>query len=89
MASETGVKNVKPLGTALIGRLLPREKDPLEIVAACSDAYGVDGCKRLAEIGVTTLQTMPWLFYGGQTESLEKKQEGLRRYADDVIAKLS
>ena len=73
----------------MIGRLLPREKDPLEIVAACSDAYGVDGCKRLAEIGVTTLQTMPWLFYGGQTESLEKKQEGLRRYADDVIAKLS
>ncbi len=70
-------------------RAAGREKDPLEIVAACSDAYGVDGCKRLAEIGVTTLQTMPWLFYGGQTESLEKKQEGLRRYADDVIAKLS
>jgi hypothetical protein len=70
-------------------RTAGRENAPLEIVAACSDAYGVEGCRRLEEIGVTCLQTMPWLFYGGPTESLEKKQEGLRRYADDVIAKLS
>ena len=70
-------------------RTAARENAPLEIVAACSDAYGVDGCRRLEEIGVTQIQTMPWLFYGGPTESLEKKQEGLRRYADDVISKLS
>jgi alkanesulfonate monooxygenase SsuD/methylene tetrahydromethanopterin reductase-like flavin-dependent oxidoreductase (luciferase family) len=69
-------------------RAAGRESEPLEIIAACSNAYGVDGCKRLAEIGVTTLQTMPWLFYGGPTESLDKKKEGLQRYADDVIAKL-
>jgi probable F420-dependent oxidoreductase len=70
-------------------RAAGRENAPLEIVAACSDAYGVDGCRRLEDIGVTCLQTMPWLFYGGPTESLEKKLEGLRRYADDVISKLS
>jgi probable F420-dependent oxidoreductase len=59
-----------------------------EIVAAASDAFGVDGYRRLEEIGVTTLQTMPWLFYGGQTEVLDRKLEGLRRFADDVISKL-
>ena len=65
-----------------------REKEPLEIVAACSDAFGVDGYRRLEEIGVTHLQTMPWLFYGGPTEALDKKLEGLQRFADDVISKL-
>jgi hypothetical protein len=64
-----------------------REHEPLEIVAACSDAYGVDGYRRLEDLGVTALQTMPWLFYGGPTESLDKKREGLVRFADDVIAK--
>jgi probable F420-dependent oxidoreductase len=59
-----------------------------EIVAACSDAYGVDGYRRLEDLGVTTLQTMPWLFYGGQTEALDRKLEGLRRFSDDVISKL-
>jgi hypothetical protein len=31
---------------------------------------------------------MPWLFYGGVTEDLGKKLAGIRRFADDVIAKL-
>jgi probable F420-dependent oxidoreductase len=65
-----------------------REREPLEIVAACSDAFGVDGYRRLEEIGVTHVQTMPWLFYGGLTDALDKKLEGLRRFADDVISKL-
>ena len=65
-----------------------REGSPLEIVAACSDAFGVDGYRRLEEIGVTHVQTMPWLFYGGPTDALDKKLEGLRRFADDVISKL-
>jgi probable F420-dependent oxidoreductase len=69
-------------------RAAGREGAPLEIVAAASDAFGVDGYRRLEEIGVTTVQTMPWLFYGGPTEALDKKLEGLRRFADDVISKL-
>jgi hypothetical protein len=58
-----------------------------EIVAACTDAFGVDGYRRLEEIGVTHVQTMPWLFYGGPTEALDRKLEGIRRFADDVISK--
>ncbi len=61
---------------------------PLEIYAACSDAFGVDGCGQLEEVGVTHMLTMPWVFYGLDGDSLEEKQEGLRRFGEDVIDKL-
>jgi hypothetical protein len=28
---------------------------------------------------------MPWAFYHGLTEDLQKKQDGLRRFADEVL----
>jgi len=65
-----------------------RADEPFEIVAACSDAFDLDGYRRLEDAGVTTLQTMPWLFYGGSTDSLRDKCDGLRRFAEDVIAKM-
>jgi probable F420-dependent oxidoreductase len=65
-----------------------RADEPLEIVAACSDAFDPDGFRRLEEVGVTHVQTMPWLMYGGSTDSLADKTDGIRRFADDVIAKL-
>jgi len=69
-------------------RKLGREDAPLQIVAACKDAVDVDGYRRLEEVGVTHIQTMPWLFYGLSGDVLEQKQEGLRRFADDVIARM-
>jgi len=65
-----------------------RADAPLEIVAACSDAFDADGFRRLEEVGVTHVQMMPWLMYGGSTDSLDDKRDGMRRFADDVIAKL-
>ena len=65
-----------------------RADAPLDIVAACSDAADVDGYRRLEAIGVTHLQTMPWLFYGGASDALDDKKNGLERFAEDVIAKL-
>ncbi len=67
---------------------LGREGEPLTIVAACTDAVDVAGYRRLEEIGVTHLQTMPWLFYGLSGDVLEEKQEGMRRFAEDVIARM-
>ena len=66
-----------------------REREPLGIVAACSDAYDADGYRRLEELGVTHLQTMPWAFYGLDGNTLEGKREGLRRFAEDVIARMA
>jgi len=65
-----------------------RADAPLEVVAACSDAFEADDFRRLEDIGVTHLQTMPWLMYGASTDSLDDKVDGIRRFANDVIDKL-
>jgi probable F420-dependent oxidoreductase len=65
-----------------------REREPLDVVAACSDTFGVDGYRRLGDLGVTHLLTMPWFFYTGASTELRDKRDGLRRFADDVIAEL-
>lgn len=63
-------------------------EQPFAIVAACADAFDADGIRRLGELGVTHHATAPWLFHGGRWDSLPDKLDGLRRFADDVIAKL-
>src|SRR5262245_11812303 len=63
-----------------------RAGEPLGVVAACSDTFDVEGFRRLEDGGVTHLLTMPWTFYGGVT--LRERCDGLRRFADELIAKL-
>lgn len=64
-----------------------REERPFAVVGACRDAFGVDGIRRLEDAGVTHYATLPWLFYPGPRDSLDHQRDGLRRFADDVIAK--
>lgn len=66
-----------------------RADQPLDVVAACSDAGNLDGYRRLEELGVTHLQTTPWVFYGHDGRSLEGKLDGLKRFAEDVIQKMA
>jgi probable F420-dependent oxidoreductase len=62
---------------------------PFEIQAVCTDRFGLDGYRQQAEIGVTDAVVVPWLFYGvGFDGSLRAKQDGVKRFADDVIARL-
>ncbi|MFT4571504.1 MAG: putative F420-dependent oxidoreductase [Hyphomicrobiaceae bacterium] len=65
-----------------------REAEPFEFVVAATDAFDVDAYKRLEDVGATTLITVPWLFYGGDADSLADKQSGLERFAEDVIHKM-
>lgn len=65
---------------------LGRESEPLDVMASATDAYDVDGYRRLEEAGATHILTMPWMFYYGDTKSLQEKQDGIRRFADDVLA---
>ena len=63
--------------------------EPYEIQAVCIDKFGVDGYRELFDAGVTDIITMPWMFYGvGFDGDLAAKQDGMRRFADDVIAKI-
>jgi probable F420-dependent oxidoreductase len=66
-----------------------RAERPFDVIAACTEAFDADGYKRVRDAGVTTLQTMPWYFYGGQTEDVEKKVDGIKRFADDIFPKLA
>jgi hypothetical protein len=42
----------------------------------------------MAALGVTELITVPWFFYGADADSCQEKCDGIRRFGDEVIAKL-
>jgi probable F420-dependent oxidoreductase len=64
------------------------EGEPFDVMASASDAFTLDGYRRLARAGVTHVLTLPWVFTHGDTKVLSEKREGMRRFADDVIGKL-
>jgi probable F420-dependent oxidoreductase len=65
-----------------------RETEPFEIMATPSDAYTIDGYRKLEDAGVTHILTQPWPFYHGETDAIEKKIDGVERYAEDIILKM-
>jgi probable F420-dependent oxidoreductase len=69
-------------------RALGRAGRPFRVLAALRDAFDADGFRRAEEAGVTHAMTQPWLFHGGPGASLAQKQEGLRRFAGEVLEKL-
>jgi probable F420-dependent oxidoreductase len=72
-----------------------REDIDLKVYCACTDAFDLDGFKRMEEAGVTHLLTTPWLF-GGSVDykemikgfPIETLKDGIRRFSDAVIAKM-
>jgi probable F420-dependent oxidoreductase len=66
-----------------------RRSGDFDIMATPSDAWDIDGYRRLEDAGVTHILTMPWAFYFGETDSLDEKCEGVRRFADEVISRMS
>ncbi len=54
------------------------------------DAYSADGIRRLEDSGVTeVIVGFRWPYHvGPDTEDLQPKLDKLRKYADDVIAKV-
>jgi len=62
-----------------------RDHLPFGVMATPSDAFTVDQYRKLETRGVTHILTQPWPFYHGDTQDLDKKIDGIKRYADDVI----
>ncbi len=62
---------------------------PFDVMASASDAADVPAYRRLEDAGVTHILTMPWAFYYGLTNDLEKQCDGIRRFAEDVIRKMA
>jgi probable F420-dependent oxidoreductase len=61
--------------------------ESLCVFGSVLDAGDLDAYRRLEDIGVTHVLTQPWVFYGKE-RSLTAQQDGLRRFADDVLGKL-
>jgi probable F420-dependent oxidoreductase len=59
-----------------------------ETIVISADAYSTDGVARLADQGVTeVIVGFRWPYHVGQdAEALQRKLDGLRRYADEVMA---
>ena len=66
------------------------ESRPFETHVISADAYSADGVRRLEELGVTdAIVGFRWPYDVEQdTEPLQTKIDNLRRFADDVIAKV-
>jgi len=75
-----------------------REEEPFDIMLHCPDAQNVEDIRRLEELGVTDLQVTPWTEPGIQAElgvsamreqpPLKVKLEAIKRYGEEMIAKL-
>ena len=69
-----------------------RDTEPFDIYATSFDSFSPDGVKRLEDLGVTHTSGGFGRFnpYGEEAdpETLQEKIDNVRRYADDVIAKV-
>ena len=78
----------------LLGRLAElrreygREKDAFETHVISLDAYRLDGIRRLEDAGVSDVIVGFRNAYEKDTMTVEQKTDALRRYADEVIAKV-
>ena len=66
-----------------------RGDDPFEFQAVCIDRFGLDGYRQQAEIGVTDVLTMPWVFDGaGFDAEVGPKKDSIKKFGDEIIGKV-
>jgi probable F420-dependent oxidoreductase len=62
---------------------------PFDVMATPADVFDPAGYRRLEAAGITHIITQPWQIYYPGTTELEKQQESVRRFAEDVIGHCS
>jgi hypothetical protein len=65
-----------------------RAGQPFGMCVAARDAFDPGGYRQMAELGVSELITVPWFFSGANPDSCQEKCDGIRKFGDEVIAKL-
>lgn len=63
--------------------------EPFEIKAICSDVFDYDGFRRLEDLGVTDAIVVPWYYYPGDPAALSHQQDGIERFAADVVSRFT
>lgn len=64
-----------------------RSDAPFEVNVLSTDVFDLDGYRRLADLGVTELQAVPWYFTGGDPNDLGTQLDSLAWFADEFIAR--
>jgi probable F420-dependent oxidoreductase len=59
------------------------------VITALTDAFLPEQFAAAESRGVTDVWTMPWAYYHGLEATLEQKLDGIRRFAEDVLAPLA
>lgn len=59
-----------------------------EVNALAVDVFDADGFRRLADLGVTDCQVVPWFFYDGDPGELSVQVDSLARFAETVVSRL-
>jgi hypothetical protein len=62
--------------------------EPFDVCVSCSDVFDIDGYRRLQDLGVTSVLTVPWVLYGAERTQLDAKRAGLERFANEFIARM-
>jgi probable F420-dependent oxidoreductase len=69
-----------------------REGASLEVFAACPDANDIDGYRRMEDAEISHLVSKPWRLYSETNAvgiaSVAEMKDGLRRFGDEVIARM-
>jgi probable F420-dependent oxidoreductase len=60
--------------------------DGFDISVMATDAFDLDGYRRLEDLGVTHAQCVPWYMHGGDPEALDTKVDSLKKFGDEIIA---
>ena len=69
---------------------LPTKDNYEYICFSCWDAFSLEGFGKMKDLGVTTMTTYPWMLYGTMNDApLEQKIEGMQKFYDEVICKLT
>lgn len=64
-----------------------RDATSFQFKAVCTDAFDLDGYRRLVDAGATEVITQPWWLYGGDPEDVGTRVDAVRRFGDEVIAR--
>lgn len=62
---------------------------PFSVLTALTDAFLPEHFLQAAASGVTDVMTMPWAYYHGLDADLDRKIDGLERFADEVVDPVS
>lgn len=63
-----------------------RAEEPFEFQAVCIDRFGLDGYREQADVGVTDVITVPWVFDGlGFDAPVEQKKDSIKKFAAEII----